>query len=288
MPDVYKYNLPKPLRIQIIHIWEDAIGRYRGPNNNVSGWSKLERAIAKEFGLFSLGNERNPYARCAGYFLNSEPLEKALDVIDISFQFIEEAGEEPGSIGWITFGITASPESAIEELNVRFQRAGVGYRFEEGIIFRIDSELVHSEVVKPALRYLNEPRFEGPRDEFLCAHAHYRAGEMKDAIVDANNAFESTLRTVCDQRAWPYPAGARASDLLKIVRGNGLWPDYLDKSFDQLVATLQSGLPEVRNKEAAHGQGAAPRETPDHVAGYALHLAAANILFIAEAHKAMK
>ena len=288
MPDVYRYDLPRPLRAQIIHIWEDAIGRHSGPNNNAPGWSRLERAIAREHGLFSLAQARTAYDRCKGYFLKSEPLEKTLDVIDISFQFIEGESERPGSIGSVTFGITASPESAIEDLNVRFQRAGVGYRFEEGIIFRIDSELVHSEVVKPALRYLSEPQFEGPRDEFLRAHAHYRAGEMKDAIVDANNAFESTLRTVCDQRDWPYPPGARASDLLKIVRGNGLWPDYLDKSFEQLAATLQSGLPEVRNKEAAHGQGAAPRETPDHVAGYALHLAAANILFIVKAHKAMK
>ena len=32
----------------------------------------------------------------------------------------------------------------------------------------------------------------------------------------------------------------------------------------------------------------APRKTPNYVAVYALHLAAANILFLAEAHKAMK
>ena len=35
----------------------------------------------------------------------------------------------------------------------------------------------------------------------------------------------------------------------------------------------------------AHGQGATPRETPDYVAAYALHLAAAKILFLVEAHK---
>ena len=70
------------------------------------------------------------------------------------------------------------------------------------------------------------------------------------------------------------------------VRANGLLPSYLDASFDQLTATLRSGLPEVRNEEGAHGQGATPRETPNYVAAYALYLAAANILFLAEAHKA--
>ena len=75
---------------------------------------------------------------------------------------------------------------------------------------------------------------------------------------------------------------------LKVVRAHGLLPDYLDASFDQLVATLKSGLPKVRNQVGAHGQGAIPRETPDYVAAYALHLAAAKILFLVEAHKAMK
>ncbi len=47
------------------------------------------------------------------------------------------------------------------------------------------------------------------------------------------------------------------------------FPDYLDKSFDQLIATLSSGLPRVRNEEGAHGQGAKPRATPPYVAAYA-------------------
>ena len=119
------------------------------------------------------------------------------------------------------------------------------------------------------------------------AHGHYRAGEMKDAITDANNAFESTLKTICDQRVWQYSKGARTSDLLKVVRENRLLPSYLDNSFDQLAATLKSGLPKVRAEEGAHGQGPIPRETPDYVAAYALHLAAVKILFLAQAHEEM-
>ena len=95
------------------------------------------------------------------------------------------------------------------------------------------------------------------------------------------------MRAVCDQRGWPYDRGAPLKVLLKIVRYNNLLPDYLDNSFEQLAATLHSGLPQVRNSEGGHGQGTTPRETPDYIAGYALHLAAANILLIAKAHKAM-
>lgn len=122
----------------------------------------------------------------------------------------------------------------------------------------------------------------------MSAHKHYRAGETKDAITDANNAFESTMKAICDQRGWPYQSGATASQLVRVVKENGLLPDKMSKSFEQLAATLKSGLPPVRNEEGAHGQGSDPHRTPDYVAAYALHLAAAKILFLVEAHLDMK
>lgn len=108
---------------------------------------------------------------------------------------------------------------------------------------------------------------------------------MKEAIIDANPAFESALKTICDLNGWDYSKHARASDLVKVVQQKGLLPGYLDRSFKQLVATLKSGLPIVRGQGGAHGQGPVPRKTPDYVAAYALHLAAAKILFLVEAHE---
>ena len=214
-------------------------------------------------------------------------MEVALDLVELTFYYIDKTARNFSWQDRRTRGIEVTASDAIQELNERFRRAGVGYQFENGKIFCINSELIHSEVVKPALHYLLTPGFEGPCDEFMSAYAHYRDGQMKDAITDANNAFESTLKTICAQRGWQISQGSRSSDLLKIVRGNGLLPDYLDKSFDQLIATLKSGLPNVRNEEGAHGQGATPRVTPDYVTAYALHLSAAKILFLIEAHRAM-
>ena len=224
--------------------------------------------------------------RCEDLLLHRESVEKVLDLVEASFAYIDEIARKFSQYQRQKHGITVTATCAIEELNERFKRAGVGYAFEDGRIFRVDSELIHSEVVKPALRYLHQQGFEGPREEFLNAHAHYRAGETKDAITDANNAFESTLKCICDQRGWEYLPGVPASGLLKVVCTHGLLPDYLHTSFAQLVATLKSGLPKVRSEEGAHGQGGTPRKTPDYMAAYALHLAAANIVFLAEAHGA--
>ena len=172
-------------------------------------------------------------------------------------------------------------------MNERFLRAGVGYQFENGIVVRVDSELIHSEVVRPALLYLHQKGFEGPCEEFLRAHEHYRAGRTKEAITTANNAFESTLKAICAQRQWECPQRATASKLIETVRRQGLLPNYLDAAFDQLAATLHSGIPKVRGEQGGHGQGATPRETPDYVAAYALHLAAASMLVLIKAHEAI-
>ncbi len=126
--------------------------------------------------------------RCAKYLLKSPSVGQALDLIEVVFRYIDKTVQR------------YTADKAINELNERFRRAGVGYQFENGKIFRVDSELIHSEVVRPALRYLQEEGFEGPREEFMLAHEHYRAGRRKEAITNANNAFESMLKTICDQR----------------------------------------------------------------------------------------
>ena len=283
MPDVYVYDeLREELRVQIVYIWRDAVGL-----DNRDGWTTIHNVVAREHGLMGLADGTAARTRCERYLRTERSVDRVLDIIEVSFRYIEFQFPRFRDYERNAFGIKATAKNAVQELNVRFRHAGVGYRFESGKIVRIDSELIHSEVVQPALGYLQQPGFEGPRDEFLKAHTHYRGGETKDAITNANNAFESTLKTICDQRGWRYSGGATASQLVEIVKQNGLLPSYLGQSFDQLAATLQSGLPKVRNEQGAHGQGALPRKAPDYVAAYALHLAAAKILLLAEAHEAM-
>ena len=280
VPDAYSYDeIPHELRVQIVHIWRESVGRA-----NAGAWKSIHDTVAREHGRFSLGERGDYRERCERYLLKYPSLDAALDLIELSFRYVVRGAVKLGSLTRLERGITVAAEDAISELNERFRRASVGYRFESDMIVRVDSELIHSEVVRPALRYLHIPGFEGPREEFLRAHACYRAGDTKDAVTNANNALESTLKTICDQRGWHYDTGATASRLVKVVRANGLLPDYLENSFEQLAATLSSGLPKVRNEVAAHGQGPTPRETPEYVAAFALHLAAAKIVFLVEAH----
>jgi len=209
-----------------------------------------------------------------------------LDVVELCFRCIERFCGKFDLHARQIRQITIAAKDAVDELNERFRRAGFGYRYEGGQIFRIDTEFMHQEATLPALKLLSDPRFLGADQEFRAAHSHLKAGEFKDCTVDALNALESTMKAICEAKGWKYEKGARASDLVKILRSNNLFPEVADQSIDQLLATLKSGLPVVRNKTGGHGQGAKPIETPEHIAIYALNLAASKIRLLYDAFKA--
>lgn len=294
-PEVYQYdNFSEEFRTQIKFILEGAIGDYyvpsaygmrRAPPHNNAGWNHIRHVLCREWGRQSLVNASGK-EDLTGFLYQCDQTSEMIDLLDLAFRYIDGPIRRiPEGYERRQKGIRQSAGDAIEELNIRFREAAIGYQFEGGQIIRVDSQYVHAEVTIPALTLLADPRFAGPQEEFLSAHTHYRVGEHRDAVTDANNAFESTMKTICEIKGWDYPNGATASVLLRTLRDNGLLPNYLDNAFDQLAATLQSGLPQVRNEEGAHGQGSEPRETPDYVAAYALHLAAAKIVFMVEAMK---
>ncbi len=183
---------------------------------------------------------------------------------------------------------TQQYEQLITELNYRFREHNLGYQFEQGNLIRIDSQYIHSEVVKPALTLLHDNGFAGASAEFLDAHEHYRTQRYPEAIAGALKAFESTMKGICDIRKWNYQTGTTAKGLIEVVFSKELIPSSLTSQFSGLRSVLESGLPTVRNQQGGHGQGKDPVAIPSYMAGYALHLAASNIVLLLEAHKALK
>lgn len=289
--DVFQYDeIPDKLRVQVQQILRDAIGPHEqmsayamsAPNHNPGAWELVHSTLCREFGVHTLAKGETEGGQVL-QFLGQCSAEQFVDVVEICVRMLDRVIRKWSDHQRSTHGITQNSTEAVEELNYRFRKGGVGYQFIEGEAIRVDSELLHHEVVKPALRILMAPGYEGARDEFLSSHRHYRNGDHEEAITEAAKAFESMMKAICERKGWLFSKGARASDLLKVLRTNHLWPDYLDGSFDQLLATLSSGLPQVRNDNGAHGQGAVKRETPAYVAAYALHLAGSKIVLLAEA-----
>ena len=216
--------------------------------------------------------------------LGSTSTEQVLDVVELSFKTIDGYVRKHVSY----FASSMTPDAAIAELNTRFREHGVGYQYESGKIVRVDSQLIHGEVVKPALQFLSEKDFKGANDEYLSAHDHYRKGKHKECLNDCLKAFESTMKSICAKREWTHKAGDTAKPLLEVLFQHELIPAFMQSHFTGLRTTLEAGVPTVRNKLAGHGQGTEPIEVPDYVAAYALHLTATNILFLVQADKAFK
>lgn len=269
-----------------IHIWRAAVGSWAADNelgseapNSNDWWHDIEQSLAREKGVFDLGHGDSAGERCKAFLLSAEKVDDVLDIIELTFRYIERRRELPyyeRRSEQENRGLSQEPEEAIEELNLRFREAGVGYQFENGRIVRVDSQFIHGEVVKPALNLLSDERFVGPQEEFLHAHQLYRTAagnddkQREDAISVALKAFESTLKVICDQKRWAYPATATAAALIKIVIERGLLPAYV-------------GLAALRNRTGAHGQGDQQRKVPEHLAAYALHLAATDIVMLVQA-----
>jgi hypothetical protein len=291
--DVYQYDdLPTPFRVQVALILGATIGPsmtgrhplgYETPSAPI--WKSLHKHLLKEFGVFRLtGNSNSAQEDFVNYLMEAET-EQALDAIEFAFQDIDDVVRRHyrGLVG-----TEQEPDDAIEELNQRFKEHGIGYQFIEGVLVRVDSQFIHAEVVKPALSLLNAQGFDGPADEFIKAFTHHRHGRDKEAVVDALKAFESTMKAICAARKWKVDPTATAKELIKTVLANGLIPPELESHFAALRTAMESGLPTVRNRTSGHGQGAVPVAIPPHIAAYALHLAAANIILLVEAHKAKK
>ena len=164
VPDVYQYEtIPKALRIQVLYIWRDVYG----PDNNEGSFQAyryINKVLRREYGKSRLGGQYDSvFESVRGFFLRTPNTKKAIDVIELSFKYIDE---DVRSCPNLFRDREISPDEAIAELNYRFQEHGVGYQYASGKIIRVDSEFIHSEVVKPALSMLSGPMYEGTTTNF--------------------------------------------------------------------------------------------------------------------------
>ena len=258
----------QPLRVQIVHVIREAVPEH------LNFHQAIHDILCREYGVFELGGDqicrplRTPWLSVANFLLATEEVEQVLDVVEL---YAKSMGE-----------------LEIAELNQRFREHGVGYEFVSCEIIRIDSQLVHSEVVKPALKLLSASEFSGPNDEFLRAHEHYRHGRNKECLNECLKAFESTMKTICTLKNWTFAPNDAAKKLIDVCISKGLFPSFLESHLGGLRSILESGVPTVRNKQSGHGQGAEITTVADSTARFALHLTATNILLLIESANEQK
>jgi hypothetical protein len=304
VPEVFQYeNFSERFRVQVMYILRDLSSDIS--INRKEYFQKIHDNLCREYGLNNLLDRETPRLHESKIkdFLSICKDVEVLDIIECSFKHYKNISEDGLSdlvealkginrpIGIKELEKRVSSERlhrAINEMNERFLEHGIGYQFESGEIIRIDSKLIHSEIVKPALRVLTGDIYKGANDEFLKAHEHYRHGRYKECMNECLKSFESTMKAICTKRGWAYDSEkATASNLINICLQKKLIPDYLQSQFNSLRSSLESGIPTVRNRTSGHGQGSQISEVPSYLASYLLHLTATTVLLLADAEKAL-
>ena len=181
--DVYQYEtIPRALRVQIFFIWRkvwgevyyNSFGQLDGSQLAMEAFGSIKNMLYEEYGVDegddSYSEVDDSYRVVRKFFLETEDTDTVIDVIEVSFRYIDQVFRdkfhEGKSDGFDEIfesrphdispnGI--SPDEAIDQLNQRFLQHNVGYQYESGQIIKVNSQFIHSEVVKPTLDFLSDP-----------------------------------------------------------------------------------------------------------------------------------
>lgn len=289
---IYHY-LPDKFKNQIIHILREFFIQVRERDNSITSyynlvWNNIGNLVCKEHGLLTLKTKEYSFDRpdelFEKYFLRLNKIEEEFDVIEIAFRFIKKT---PELITHVKYKY--SPEDAISDLNKRFRQNSVGFKYEQGMILRVDNELLHVELVTRTLELSSNNVFINANAEFISSLNHLKNDRNKESINDALNAFESTLKIICKELNWEYdPKKDTSSKLISICLEQELVPDFLQSHFTGIRTTLESGIPTIRNKRTGHGQGAEEIVIPHSLATYSVFITGACINYLIELYNEKK
>ena len=287
-PDVYSYDeFSENFRVQLTMMMQELMGGVQASRTEkgpVEFYSAIVQILKKEYGVTRLCSKTyysDPFDDFYQFILWETNVEKCLDAIELTYRIGNAVARKPDYRPAHRYDAEGHVDSCIEELNTRFKEAGYGYEFINDEIFRVDSGFLHSEIVKPAIHFLNIEGFESARNEFFGAFEHYRHQRYDESLVDAGKSFESTFKIICKLNDWTYGPRDTSNKLIQILIDKGFMPAYNQAHLSAIQSVLTSGIPTLRNTLGGHGDGPEIVEVPAEVVAYGLHLTASAIVMLA-------
>ena len=277
-PTHVRYSVSEKARRRILYIIQDILTQ-----DNIGLFlDEMERVLLREYGAL---NQTFYHAAIQSdtsvfeHFLCCED-ERVLDFIEACFRLSVQVGGQ----------------RIVDEINRVFRQEGIGYqltRFRAPTkprgairigkriaktqlprIIRVDHQMTHQEIIAPALNLLSNPIFEVANSEMLDAHSHHRGGRHEDAITACVSAFESVLKTICDNKNWAYCAKDTCAALVDVCHRNELFPSFYVDVFKR-AGTIRNKLSD------AHGRGPVRKHEvePAH-AEHMLHMVSTHIILL--------
>lgn len=286
VPDVLQYDdLPVEFRNQFMYILSDVCN---SANDELAMF--LAKQYCREKGFRNLGGYTIHDSRTARLafdkYIDDSTTDELLDLIDFICNMLNWRIDptKPKQYA-VSYEMIYAIQRAFTELNDRFKQHNLGYEVTNGQLMRIDNQTVHAQYVKPALQLLCDEEFAGAEEEYRNAFEARRAGNNKDAILNAGKCFESVMKIICRKKYNADVDNCAAGALLDKLEQKEFFPKYMNKHFEKIVDTLRFGVPTVRNKVAGHGQGSEITEAPDYLVDYVLGLVAVNTVLLVKLYK---
>lgn len=285
LPATLQYDIPPDVKTRVLAVFPDHLDKHHG------GMERMLRDVGdvlfKQYGgLFQPSFEaaRMSDHPVVEHFYCSDT-DHALDFIEASFQVFNYNGGQAGVDAinnifrehGIGFEFTRYIEHQVEGERPMFGRMRRGTFIEREFphAIRRDNQLLHAEVTAPSLELLAHSALRVANSEMLQAYSAFRSGRFEDAITSCGSAFESVLKTICDQKHWKYDGDRdTCSKLVDICHQNGLFPYFYVELFKR-VGTVRNKLGD------AHGRGPVPQHDveADH-AEHMLHMTSSHIILL--------
>jgi hypothetical protein len=142
-------------------------------------------------------------------------------------------------------------------------------------IFKIDSAYLDEEILAETQRLLHDYAFTGALDEFEQARNHYENSRFREAVIFANNAVESTLKTILGETY----AKKKTGELIKGLIKSDYIPSYLSNNIINFKELLE--MPQIiRSNEGGHGSGEEKLSIAPEYAQFMLHLSGSLIHYL--------
>lgn len=288
--DYYIYDdFPSEFRNKLVYLVVDVLRPWaeeimspfgRSSPSDTEPYRITEDAILRKYGYGPLPGDT------LGGYIHQADTDYLLDFIElflvVSVQCVDPSERNAGKK-------YQALKSAVERLNAILKEHRIGYEFVQSQMIRKDSEFLHREIIKEAINLLYVEGFDGALTEFMRAielSQEEKKESWADAITNANRAFESTMKAICDKHGIPYRKDKdTAKDLIQKMYDSGFLMPYLQNFTDQLRIMMTSGLPTIRSRQAAHGHGLKPKDIQRSYVQFALHLAGTFIVFLIQRHQ---
>jgi len=274
--------LGKKLLTQLSHAFEAIDAQFSYDEKMID---ELTVVLREEIGVLSLANQRELTKDFYGWWFSEQyiPPEDEHDMRLSAIELACQIGLRKADLAdrrSVAGRKLLVVRNVVAVINERMMEDGFGFQFQNDQLIEITSEFTFKEMVEPALALLANPIFAAADGEFRDAIDEFKQRNYDDCIADCGNAFESTIKVIAAQKGWnDVKPTDNASKLIDALYRHDLIPPWMQEQMTGLRQMLQ-GAPTVRNKEASHGAGEAPRKVSKALAAYQMHQTAAAILFL--------